>query len=200
MAYDQGFLWGDDDEPDVMSSRYGNGEWESLFTDGGTVGKNPSPYGATWAFVTVDAGKDVRVHDDCGVITPGQFNWTHVSNNLAELYALVMGLNHVPPGWSGTLYTDSNVTIQRVRMARGGKRRGCVPGVPSPVLEEFYAAVNRAGHFMCVLLAGHPDRHQLACCRSQMVYRDPATGLAYSRHNDFVDKACSLAARDWLSP
>jgi hypothetical protein len=43
-----------------------------LYTDGGVIGANPSPFGGTWAYCIVDTADNQRVTCNSGVITPSR--------------------------------------------------------------------------------------------------------------------------------
>ena len=170
----------------------------ALFPDGGTIGTNPSPHGGTWAYVVVDPYRDIRADCDSGTVAQGDFTDrpVYLTNNTAELYAAVLGLRSLPDGWEGAVYSDSQTTIRRLEKARDGLKNPML-GCPRDLVDAAYAEVKRVGQFRCVLIAGHPTKAELLHCQTQMVYRDPATGRAYSRHNHHADKLCNEAARDW---
>lgn len=214
-------LWDDDSDSGTMTLRELNlpaeveavkdsasGEYDAappswvfesaLFPDGGTIGTNPSPHGGTWAFVVVDPYRDIRADCDSGTVVQADFTDrpVYLTNNTAELYAAVLGLRALPDGWEGAVYSDSQTTIRRLEKARDGKKNPML-GCPRDLVEAAYAEVKRVGQFRCVLLAGHPAKADLLHCQTQMVYRDPATGRVYSRHNHHADKLCGEAARDW---
>src|SRR4051812_27988621 len=86
-----------------------------FYTDGGVIGANPSPIGGTWAFCIVDAGE--RITCESGIITPEQAGLPAITNNLTELLAIVNGREALPWAWSGTIYSDSWVSLQRVFLA-----------------------------------------------------------------------------------
>lgn len=170
----------------------------ALFPDGGTIGTNPSPHGGTWAWVVVDPYRDIRAACESGVVAQDDFTDrpVYLTNNTAELYAAVLGLRSLPGGWEGAIYSDSQTTIRRLEKARDGLKN-LMAGCPRDLVDATYAAVKHVGQFRCVLLAGHPAKADLLHCQTQMVYRDPATGRLYSRHNHHADKLCGEAARDW---
>lgn len=169
----------------------------ALFTDGGTLGANPSRRGGTWAWVVVDPYRDIRADSDCGTVVQKDFDSPpeFVTNNTSELLAAVLGMRALPDGWEGAVYSDSQTTLQRLAKARSGKIAK-MAGAPADLVEELYRHAARFGQFRSVLLAGHPTREDLLYCQTQMVYRDPASGRLYSRHNHHADKLCCGVARD----
>src|SRR5438445_3022 len=98
----------------------------AIYTDGGLLTSNPSEIGGTWAWCAVtENGKrigfksgivfadalerDAELNDD----NPPQH--PVVSNNHTEQIAIVKALEALPFGWSGTIFSDSEVAITRVR-------------------------------------------------------------------------------------
>lgn len=92
-----------------------------LYCDGGVIEKNPSKKGGTWAAKLIQGGKVVRARG--GIITPAQAQMETVSNNLTEMLALVRGLEMLPDDWSGTVYSDSQVTLGRGLSEKRTRRR-----------------------------------------------------------------------------
>ena len=82
-----------------------------LFVDGGVIRENPSPLGGTFAARIIQNGQVTFEH--AGAITPEQAHVPAVTNNLTEMYALVIGLTFLPDDWVGTVYSDSQVTLGR---------------------------------------------------------------------------------------
>ena len=81
-----------------------------LYADGGVIEKNPSTIGGTWACILVNEA-EVQVSFGTGVITPNRARVKAVTNNLTELLALIEGLERVPIDFSGTVLSDSNVSL-----------------------------------------------------------------------------------------
>jgi ribonuclease HI len=154
-----------------------------LYTDGGVIGVNPSPIGGTWAWCLVDAtGK--RVCDYSGVITPEQAGLPSITNNLTELLAIVNGREALPYAWTGTIHSDSWVSLQRVFLAAKLKN------VP-PWLVDRLQKLQRDGWLSgCAwkLLDGHPTKAQLAAGVGKR-------GSMVSEHNVWCDQACTQAGR-----
>jgi ribonuclease HI len=157
----------------------------ALYADGGVIDRNPSPLGGTWAWCLVDS-LDVRLRTGSGVITPAEARLEDVTNNVTELLAVVRGLEALPDGWRGTVYTDSAVTIRRVFL------HAPLRGVPTWLIERLRLQLQRLdlSQSRYVLLSGHPTRDELA----RGVGRD---GRPVSIHNVWCDRACQQAAQQW---
>ena len=103
----------------------------SIFTDGGVIGPNPTKLGGTWCWCWVTSG--VILKHESGVVTPGDMGTEVVTNNVTELYAALRALESVPNNWHGTLISDSMVTLHRLRHSNRWKgvpdwmRRGPCP-------------------------------------------------------------------------
>lgn len=157
----------------------------ALYADGGVIAVNPSPLGGTWSWCLVDAAGE-RVQTASGVLTAAE-NGGPVTNNVTELLALVNGLEALPAGWCGTVYSDSWVSLQRVFCAAK------LHGVP-PWLVDRLHALQRGGRLaplLYVLLDGHPTRAQLAAGVGKR-------GSPVSEHNVFCDAECGRQARAYL--
>jgi ribonuclease HI len=85
-----------------------------LYTDGYTIGYNPSRIGGTWAFVLVERGRVVE--QVTGVVVPDDVDTRGVTNNQVELLAVLKGLEFArEQGYKiGTVYSDSQITLGRV--------------------------------------------------------------------------------------
>lgn len=128
----------------------------AIFADGGCISRNPSPYGATWAFVHVDdAGRKTLERSGIYSQWPDTGEYT---NNFAEFLAVVEALEHLPAGWRGDVCSDSAVTLGR--FFEGWK----LTGIPPWLARRGINARNRLDWTACraVLLDGHPTKAQLA--------------------------------------
>lgn len=154
-----------------------------LYTDGGVIGANPSALGGTWAYCLVDAAGQ-RTTCESGIITPAEAELPLVTNNLTELLAIVKGREALSWAWSGTIHSDSWVSLQRVFFAARLKN------VP-PWLVARLQKLQREGWFTgCSwkLLDGHPTKAQLAAGVGKR-------GGPVSIHNVWCDQACTQAGR-----
>lgn len=154
----------------------------ALYADGGVIGPNPSLIGGTWAWCLVDAAGQ-RICDYSGVIRPSEAQVPAVTNNLTELLALVNGLDALPGGWQGTVYSDSWVSLQRVFLAAKLKN---VPTWLVARLQNLQKS-GKLADLSYVLLDGHPTKAQLAAGVGKR-------GHPVSEHNVFVDQECGRRA------
>jgi len=156
---------------------------ESLFCDGGTIGRNPSPLGGTfaWCLIRKETPEiSIMVKQDHGAFEPADVNMEIIGNNLAELFAAVRALSAVPEGWPGTLWTDSRITLYRLTT---GER---FMGIPD-WLRERTLKLRKGRSYVVKLLGGHPTREELRKGRR----RD---GKPVSRFNVWCDLKCGEAA------
>ena len=155
----------------------------ALYTDGGVIGANPSIIGGTWAYCLVDNAGE-RTKCDSGIITPEQAGLPAITYNLTELLAIVNGRKALPYAWSGTIYSDSWVSLQRVFLAAK------LANVP-PWLVTRLQTLQRDGWFSGChwqLLDGHPTKAQLAAGVGKR-------GGPVSPHNVWADQECTRLAR-----
>lgn len=159
-----------------------------IFSDGGCVGKNPSPEGGTFAWCHIGTGDDnrgVRLDHASGHIIPSDIGLPRVTNNYTELLAAVLAMHECPNGWSGTVFTDSLITLYRIRRS---KRQAKLKGIPEE-LQKWLADVKlRLGAYKVVLLAGHPTYEELANGKT-------SKGVPVSEHNVWCDEQCKAVAR-----
>jgi len=158
---------------------------ESVYADGGCLGRNPSAEGGTWA--TLHVGESGVLWEASGIVTPDQFGLPTITNNLTELLAVVKGLEALPDGWSGKVWTDSRVTMFRAQKRRKQARMN---GIPEVLMARLAMVKRRLGLYTVCLLAGHPDELALARGRS-------AKGLPVSRWNQRCDSLCAETGRLW---
>lgn len=155
---------------------------ESIFTDGGVIGPNPSKHGGTWCWCWVS--KNVRTRSNCGIATPESLQVEAVTNNQTELLAAVNALTSVPKGWDGTLYTDSVVT--QFRLTNGESFNGVPQWLRLLALD-----LRRARKYKVVLIKGHATQKEIAAGLSRC-------GKPTSCHNTFCDEQCTKLAWDFL--
>lgn len=149
----------------------------SLYTDGGLCGKNPSTVGGTWAWIAVDG--DHVWASDSDVVTPADLEVDFITNNLVELLAVVLALEAIPDDeiFDGTIFTDSDVTLARIRGSRKYK------GIPFHLKQRARYQFWRHREAKGVLVAGHPTQSDLA--------RGFTTeGVPVSKWNVWVDQRC----------
>lgn len=151
-----------------------------IYCDGGTIGPNPSSKGGTWAYVVVEDGTELCCS---GHVVPSQFNLPWVSNNVSELYATLMGLEEVGAVGECSIHTDNYCTYCRLKKRRSWK------GVPDWMITRVKKACSRVKKLRVVLVAGHPEPHDLA--RGYKGY------LPCSRYNVMCDEMCNRESRSF---
>ena len=155
----------------------------AIYTDGGVIGRNPSAVGGSWAWCAVDAEGN-RIIERGGVVEapPGRV----ITNNHTEYFAATLALEAMPEGWSGTLYSDSQITIGRLLW---GWR---CENLPVKAVERSRAALARLGRVEAVLLQGHPTKADLACGMGKK------RNLPVSTHNVWADAECNRQAKAYI--
>jgi ribonuclease HI len=156
----------------------------ALFCDGGVIGPNPSAIGGTWAWCLVDE-QGLRTHEASGVLLQGDVGLPTVTNNVTELYALILGCEALPAGWRGTICSDSWISLQRV--FRGAK----LNHVPLWLCQRLGALLKSGRLTDCTyeLLDGHPTRAELERGVGKR-------GHPVSEFNVWCDSACTKRARE----
>lgn len=155
----------------------------NLFSDGGVIGRNPSPIGGTWAWVFVK--EDEKIYQDWGILVaePGKT----ITNNYTELFAAVQALNFVAwmKGWNGILHVDSLITKHRLEASES------FAGIDEQ-LERMARQLRRIRPTI-KLLAGHPTKADLA-----QGYQVKKNGRSYpvSKWNKWCDDQCKRLARE----
>lgn len=181
----------------------------AVYTDGGLLSSNPSPTGGTWAWVAVsEDGRKIGFKSGI-VLTETLLQHAEsndhdaprpvVSNNHTEQIAIIKAIQALPVGWSGTIYSDSEVAITRVnsdyelnnlgldRFPSGEK--GLWPSISMTSKE----AVKRLGQIRFVLLQGHPTKKDLE--RGLGAKRN----LPVSKWNVWADKRCEHEKKKFIA-
>lgn len=160
----------------------------SLYCDGGVVGKNPSIFGGTWAWCLISPGGEMIGHAS-GLVKPADIGLPVVTNNVTELLAAINGMEVLPVGWDGAIFTDSNCTLLRIERREDNRKPAKMNGIPQKMRDRLESARNRLGNYRVVLLGGHPNLKDLARgCRKN-------GGLPVSKWNVWCDRACGREAR-----
>lgn len=154
---------------------------DSIYTDGGIIGRNPSPDGGTWAVVFVKDG--AMVAERSGVILPTDIGMETVENNIAETIAIMLGLEALPPGWSGQVFGDN---LNSIRRAREPNKIKAI--VPKFIKDRIVAARSELAPAF-ELLGGHPTKAEVEAGRR-------ADGKLVSKWNVLADKLCCKAAAE----
>lgn len=156
----------------------------ALYADGGVIRKNPSDIGGTWAWCGVDAAGN-RVIERSGAFPAPDSR--PVSNNHTEQIAITLALEAMPDGWSGSVYSDSQIALGRVF------KNWRETNLPANISQRSAKAVKRLGKIQTVLLQGHPTKGDLELGIGKK------RNLPVSIHNVWCDKACSAAAKEFLA-
>lgn len=159
-----------------------NLEVDSVYTDGGIIGKNPSEIGGTWAAVFVF--QDKVVAERSGVILPADIGMDTVENNIAETIAILLALEALPFGWNGMVYGDN---LNSIRRARDLKIKDAVP----KFIKDRLLAVRLDKSPGFTLLGGHPTKAEVEAGRR-------ADGKLVSKWNVLADKLCCKSAASHL--
>lgn len=154
-----------------------------LYTDGGVISKNPSPYGGTWAWVLVH--EDKIVASESGIL-PAKDG--PVTNNQTELLAIIEGLQEIPLHSVAEICSDSNVSLGRV--FRGSSFNN-IPFWMETRLKQSIKYFSYWNQFSYTLLDGHPTKAQLASGVGRH-------GHPVSKWNKLADDLCRAEAdRYW---
>lgn len=125
----------------------------ALYTDGGCIGRNASPFGVTWAFCAVDEN-DQLVHEESDTVLSPEGK--KLTNNFSEMVAVIKALEYVGKEWSGTWYTDSDITRGRIC------ENWALHNLPLNVVKRMFDVLDRTGEIKGVLVQGHPNKKELA--------------------------------------
>lgn len=172
----------------------------AAYCDGGVISSNPSRIGGTYAAVFVSKSGE-QISSVSGTVTPAQAGLPAITNNYTELLAAVVAMELLPANWTGTLYTDSNVTRLRIVNAKPS-----MAGIPTDLQERLAHAKSRIGGAwspgqdrngatggMCVvLLKGHPTKADLAA--GEGARGEGKQSLPVSKWNVLCDKLCGEEA------
>ena len=128
-----------------------------LYTDGGCIGSNPSKIGGTWAWCRVVNGEIVASNRD--VFCPDMTTiYKEITNNQAELLAIIRGLQSLPDSWFGTIVSDSQISLGRV--FEGHKMKN----IPPSMIEQLNREKRRLIYFDKLPykhVKGHPTKDDL---------------------------------------
>ncbi len=147
-----------------------------LYCDGGLVGSNPSKIGGAWAccFVDITISGSELIQSVSGYVSMEQAGQL-VTNNYTELLAAIEGMERLPEGWEGRIWTDSDVTLRRLR-----KKTPKFTGIPPVMQERFLLSRAPLGDFRVFHVMGHPTAHDLKMGRG-------------SKWNVLCDQLCTEA-------
>lgn len=125
-------------------------EIRTIYADGGVCGSGTSQIGGTWAVCAVDEN-DELVWEKSGFhkVEAG------TTSNQSEFLAAVVALESMELGWSGTLASDSQITLGRLFKGWSTKN------LPLEYIERARRALARLGVITPLQLDGHPTKEQL---------------------------------------
>lgn len=153
---------------------------KTIYADGGVVysgAPGGSSIGGTWAFVATDE-KDDLLFSDSGFIKVESPKGT--TNNHTEFIAAVMALEAMELGWSGTLASDSKITLGRLFNGDNTKN------LPDEWIDRAQEALNRLGVVTPFHLDGHATIQQLKVGIGK-------NGNPVSKWNNECDNLCNEA-------
>ena len=133
-----------------------------VYADGGVINYNPSSFGGTFAWIMLDHAGESVLWAGSGVVTPQDANLNAITNNYTELLACVEVMERLPDGWNGTIYTDSQVTMERLTDASTPMN-----GISRGLKRRRLAVMECLGTYDIRLLDGHPTQAQLASGRGK---------------------------------
>lgn len=156
------------------------------YCDGGCILKNPSPHGGTYGFRYLDAAGNVLAEHG-GFFTVAELPpvFVDVENNFCETLAILLAMEGLPPGWVGSMWTDSLNALKRAKNPYSER----MSRVPESVKWRLKKARSQRPNMGFGLCSGHPTRKELAAGTSG--------GLPVSRHNVWCDNRCKQAAQEW---
>jgi ribonuclease HI len=150
--------------------------FDTVYTDGGVYGRNPSRIGGVWAWCYVK--EDSFVTAGSGYVQPEDIKLPVVTNNMTELYAMLQAFEDLPPGWKGTVVTDSLNTLRRFRESDSQSFKG----VPHELRQRVRDVRRKFPDVGFLLVAGHASQQDL-----RVGYKE---GLPVSKWNVWCDKQC----------
>lgn len=151
-----------------------------LYTDGGVISKNPSPYGGTWAWVLVRDDKEIIRKSGYIIQTERYFPSGVVTNNQTELFAIIQGLHVLMDDDVVEICSDSNVSLGRV--FRGSSFNN-IPTWMMGALSIQQMRLSRWNEFSYTLIGGHPQKASLKKGTN-------AKGQPVSKWNVLCDQMC----------
>lgn len=164
-----------------------------LYSDGGCINRNPSPYGGTWAYVLVDDDDETIIQTAHGYVPRSHMDGD-VTNNQMEFHAIIHGLLRIPnPENLKEVRSDSNITLGRIF------KDWSITNIPDWILEERKLALKRyktrnwTNMLMLkyTLLDGHPTQAQLEAGIGKREH-------PVSKWNVLCDKLCNDEAQEFL--
>lgn len=157
-----------------------------LYCDGGVILKNPSPFGGTWAVRLLNDDNLLLQKSGVMEVSPGG---VMITNNTAELYALVKGLTLLHERVKDVcVHSDSQVALGWAFLGYN------TSGIPPWLLKALEATRTRLVNwntFEHERLDGHPTAKELSTGVGKR-------GGPVSAHNLWCDNACKQEAKLWV--
>lgn len=154
----------------------------AIYGDGGVLAgleaNSRSEVAATWACCHVNAYNE-RIWMRSGIIVP-MHGFDTVTSNMSEYKAIMVALHELPDGWSGTVNSDSELTIFRCTYPYQPEFWPCLPAHWCAVMR---AEIARMGALTWIHLKGHPNPEDLRAGKNR-------SGLPVSVHNAWCDLEC----------
>lgn len=152
-----------------------------IYCDGGVVGKNPSDFGGTWAFVCVR--DDEVVAEQSGFVPT--VSGRKFTNNWSEQIAMIRALEYMPEQWSGIICSDSKVALGR--MFQGWKCNN----LPSNIGKRMRSCLKKLGKVYPQHIGGHPTKDEL-------ILGINSSGDIVSKWNVRADELCNLEVKKYF--
>ena len=150
-----------------------------LYTDGGVCydgNHGGSRIGGTWAYCAVDINDELVISDKGFIKLEDRLT----TNNHTEFLAAIMALEAMDAGWSGTLASDSKITLGRLFEGHNTKN------LPEEWIERAEKALERLGVVTPQHLDGHPTKEHLRTGKGKR-------GNPVSKWNKVCDDLCNEA-------
>jgi hypothetical protein len=175
-----------------------------VYADGGLLGPNAKETGCVtggvyaWRHVCQEhLVPDVVIAEGSGYLSPSAFfplGLAHctviprpgISSNLAELVAILAGLEALPDGWSGTVASDSHFVLLYWLFGKGTWAT-----VPREQAERTARQLERLGPLIPLHLSGHPTQYELTAGFSKK-------GRPVSEHNVWCDDRCQQLRQSYF--
>ena len=159
---------------------------DGLYVDGGVILRNPSPIGGTWACCYVE--NDAIKWQGSGVILPGEVDSKVVTNNQAEMIAMLNGLELLKPSYRGRVFTDSMITLGRVSLNWKWKN------IPEELYWKYVELTRKFDDYdkiKFIHLSGHPTDDQLQTGFGKH-------GNPVSKWNVWCDERCTYEGQEYM--
>lgn len=158
-----------------------------LYTNGGVILKNPSTIGGTYAWCIVENGE--IVDRGSGYITPESMYLDVVTNNQAELYAVLRGLAAICDNEIVEIRSDSEITLGRIFKNYSFNN---IPEFMTCLLKAEKNRLKNFRQFKYTLMDGHPTQAQVDKGFGKQ-------GHVTSKFNVWCDKECGRQAAKYLN-